>query len=372
MPTGSTLYWIGTPRHFLIAAGMAVGHADVSDSHLLLTSAQDYVDGIRAVLDRWSASPFSHTLIIRPGRPGSSLLANRIRAARSAARYHRMATEAEYSEVRVFSGTDTATQAYLYEVKRRSPTTKRVMLEDGGIFYNSQFIGGDVASEGYPRWKLIAGRIAYGPAWAAVKKNGIGEVIDEIHLTAPELARKQWTSLDLVKLPPDHLLRLSDTDLPSVYLSLFDCDAREMATVEAVFILSRSDGLLGDPKGYVETVDALLNAMRRRGLKVALKYHPKEPLPDYMGLRDKTGVVEIPRELPMELLFLVAADSLKFVLGDTSTALLAAPWMLPDCRSVSFVNMVNKLPELIYPNFEGFGVELIDSERDLEEMLISA
>ena len=368
----NTLYWIGTPRHFLIAAGMAVGGDDVSNSHLLLTSAQDYVDGIRVVLDRWSASPFSLTRIVRPNRPGNSLLANRIRAARAAARYRRMANGAEYSEVRVFSGTDIATQAYLYEIKRRSPATRRVMVEDGGIYYNDQFIGGDVAGESYPGWKMIAGRLLYGPAWAAVKKNGLGEVVDEIHLTAPELARKQLASLNLVKLPPDHLRRLSDTDLPGVYLSLFDCDAEELASVEFAVILSRSDGLLGDPKGYVETVAALLSAARRRGLKVALKYHPKEQARDYMGLRDETGVVEIPRELPMELLFLVGADSLKFVLGDTSSALIAAPWILPHCRAVSFVNMVNKLPELIYPNFEGFGVELIDSERDLEEMLISA
>ena len=218
----------------------------------------------------------------------------------------------------------------------------------------------------------MGGRILYGPAWVAAKKNGLGEFIDEIHLIAPDLAREQLVSLNLVKLSPDPLLSLIESDLPGVYFSLFDCNVHELASIEVAFILSRSDGLLGNPRGYVETVNALMDSAMRRGFKVAIKYHPKEQLPDYMGLRDKVGIVEIPRELPMELLFLVNADSLKFVLGDTSSALIGAPWILPDCIAISFANMVNKLPDLLYPDFEKFGVRLIDSKRDLEELLLSA
>ena len=101
---------------------------------------------------------------------------------------------------------------------------------------------------------MIAGRLLYGPAWAAVKRNGLSEVVDEIHLMAPELARKQLTSLKLVKLHPDHLWRLSDTELPSIYFSLFDCDERELASIDIAIILSRSDGLLGDPEEYVDAI----------------------------------------------------------------------------------------------------------------------
>ena len=82
--------------------------------------------------------------------------------------------------------------------------------------------------------------------------------------------------------------------------------------------------------------------------------------------------IEIPRELPMELLFLANTTSLKFVLGDTSSALIGAPWILPGCTAISFVNMVSKPPELIYPEFERFGVRLIDDEHDFEGLLLSA
>ena len=116
MSRRSTLYCIGTPRHFLIAAGMAVGEAEVSDCHLLITSGQGYVDGLLTVLDGWSASPFVETRVVPPYRRGNSLLINRIQAARAVARYRRMATDGAYSEIRVFPGTNIAVQAYLYEV----------------------------------------------------------------------------------------------------------------------------------------------------------------------------------------------------------------------------------------------------------------
>lgn len=372
MSNRSILYWIGTPRHFLIAAGMAVGDVRGSVSHLLLTSNQDYVDGLCTVLDNWSESPFSRTRVIRPSQRGNSLFVNRIRVARAVRRYRRMAMHDNYSEIRAFPGTDISAQAYLYEVKQRSPSTKRVVIEDGGIYYNNQFISSELEDDNYPMWKLLAGRMLYGPAWAAVKRSGLREVIDEIHLIAPKLARRQLASLNLVKLRPDVLWHLSDTDLPSIYLSLFDCDVQELSSIDVAFILSRSDGLLGDPKGYVRAVSSLVDVARRRGLKIALKYHPKERVPDYLGLREEAGVVEIPRELPMELLFLVTADNLRLVLGDTSSALIGAPWILPDCMAVSFVNMVNKQPELVYPEFERFGVRLIDNEHDLDGLLLCA
>ena len=370
MSTNNTLYWISTPRHFLMASGMAVGENDVSDSDLLLTSDFDYVDGIETVLNLWSDSPFSSTDIVRPNRRSQSVLVNRIQNIVTNARFRRMAHRAKYSEIRSFTGgTNPAAHAFLHEIKRHSPTTKRILVEDGGIYYNNQPIGDSGSGESYPKGRLMAGRLLYGRAWAAVKMNGISEVVDEIHMMNPELVRKDWASITPVKLSSDHLLCLSDTDLPEIYLSLFDCDFQEFATIEVAMILSRSDGLLGDPESYVKTINSLLEVVRKRGFKVALKYHPKEPIPDYLGLRDRTDIVEIPRDLPMELLFLVSSDRLKLVLGDTSTALLSAPWILPNCKVVSFVNMVNKLPELIYSDFGSFGVELMDSEHNLEEML---
>ena len=364
------LYWIGTPRHFLIAAGMASRGSEQCDSDLLLTSQQGYVSGIMDVLDSWSGNPFSHMRLVQIPRTKNPL-SRRLRLTKDISRYRRVARTQEFTEIRAFVATTYEAQAFLYEVRKRFPNTKRVMIEDGGIFYNTQFIGGDTAKKGYSRLKLLAGRAFYGAAWAAVKKNGIGEVIDEIHLIAPKLVRREWLSHNLVELSPDHLHQLAKTDLPEIYLQIAGCSIEELTDIECFVILSRSDGVASDLVKYVDTVNELLGMAKDQGLKIGAKYHPKEQERDYMMLGEKSWIVEMPRELPSELLFIVNSTNLQYVLGDTSTALLSGPWLLPKCAIISFADLVSKHSELIYPDFGGFGIDLISSASDFAERLIN-
>ncbi len=366
-----TLYWIGTPRHFLISAGMALADSRQSDAGLLLTSRYNYVKEIKKVLDEWAQSPFSFIKIIqRPAR--KNCLSRRLQIIRTNSFYRKFAYLHEFREIRAFAATSYAAQAFLYELRQCSPETKRIMVEDGGIFYNTQPLYGDIAGETYSRLKLLAGRLLYGRAWRAVKANGLHEIIDEIHLIAPELVRREWSSHKLVKLSPDPLRRLADTDLPSLYLRTYGSSVEKLEDIEFLIILSRSDGVENDLRGYVDRVNEILRIARKRGLRIAVKYHPKEEESDYMALAEKPWVTEIPRQLPIELLFVSNTRNLKFVLGDTSTALLSAPWLLPKLKSVSFANIVSKRPELIYPDFGGFGIDLIRSTRDLKEILLNA
>ena len=363
------LYWIGTPRHFLISAGMAFGSERESD--LLLTSNYDYVKGIRAILGEWTQSPFARFRSVQtPLRTNS--LSRRLQIIKDNSHYRKFARTHSFSEVRAFAATTYATQTFLYEIKQNLPGVRCVMVEDGGIFYNEQPLYGDAADENYSKLKLLAGRVLYGQAWRAVKANGIGEVIDEIHLISPELVREEWASLNLVKLPPSCLLQLSDSDLPDIYIRTASSSIEELRQIELAIILSRSDGVVGDLGEYVRTVNNLLAYARKSGLRTAVKYHPKEQEPDYLMLTDKPWVTEIPKQIPIELLFVVNPTNLKFVLGDTSTALLSVPWLLPECKAISFVHMVSKQPDLIYPDFGGFGIELIRDMHDFSEILIGS
>ena len=363
-----TLYWIGTPRHFIIAAGMALEHARESESHLLLTSRQSYVDGMASVLKEWRQSPFSRVDIVQESLK-ESWIASRLQTMKSISRFRRLARKCRFSRVRVFPATTHESQAFLYETGRRFPDTERSAIEDGGIYYNKQSIGGHVGTNGYGMVKLLAGRTLYGPAWKAALLDGIGAVIDSVHLVSPELVRHEFRSNNLVKLSPDHLLRLADTDLPFIYMRTVGANLEQFKGIELIVILSRTDGIGREIDSYVKTVNCLVDAARKHGLKTAIKYHPKESFNDYMGLADMPGIVEIPRHLPAELLFIINVDSLQLVLGDASTALLGAPWLLPNCQAASFVNMTDKRSELIPEDLSDFGIEKIGCLQDFEEIL---
>ena len=364
-----TLYWIGTPRHFLIAAGMALEEVHQFNPQLLLTSSQDYVNGIVTVLKEWTGKPFSRVWIIQSPDMKNRVM-ERLRLVKQISRYRKFARTHQFDHIQVFPATWLPAQAFLYEVKLLYPETKRKMIEDGGIYYNNQPIS-DIASQSYSRLKLLAGRILYGHAWRSVKAKGIGEVVDEIHLISPEHVRREWASCNLFKLSSSHLHRLANTDLPDIYLRMAGSCVEELKGIELAFILSRSDGIADGLTKYVNAVIDLLRIARKHGLRVGVKYHPKEKEADYMTFKDKSWVVEIPRHIPAELLFIVNPVNLRYVLGDTSTALLGVSWLLPNCRAVSFVDMVSKQPELIYPDFVGLGIELIRDAREFDEMLLN-
>lgn len=366
-----TLYWTGTPRHFLMSAGMALADPRPSDSDLLLTSKYHYVKAIQKVLDEWVQSPFSFVKIVQE-TIRTNAVSRLFQIIRSNASYRKFAHGHRFREIRSFQVHTHTARAFLYDLRQHSPETRRVMIEDGGLFYNTQPLYGDIAEETYSRLKLLAARVLYGRAWGAIKANGLREVIDEIHLIAPELVRGEWVSHKLVKLSPDPVRRLADTDLPGIYLRTAGSSVEKLADIEFLIILSKSDGIENDLRGYVGRVNELLRTARKRGLRIAVKYHPKEEESDYMALAEKSWVTEIPRQLPIELLFIINTRNLKFVLGDASTGILSASWLLPKCKSISFADMVSKRPELMYPDYSGFGIDLIRSAHDLEEMLLNA
>ena len=378
---GGTLYWIGTPRHFLIAAGLALENGE-SDSDLLLTSLLDLTphfdriaNVIQASLENWEASPFTNVNIVRHparNRAPSSRMGSIMNSLREQRQFRRLARRTELREVRMFNATSWRTQVFLYEIKRRFPRTRRVIIEDGGIFYNSQTIG-DVKDSSLWKWKSLARRLIYGRAWTDVldaRQNGrLDKIVEEIQMIAPELAREELSSVVRTKLSAEPLRRLADTELPRIYLEATGHSVSEFQDIDLCVILARTDSLIGEMSAYVQTVLNLLRAAAESGMKVAVKYHPKEPERDYMNLAEETWITELPREIPAELLFVINRDNLKFVLGDASSALLSAPWINPDCRTISFASMVDKRPDTIFPNFGGFGIQSVNSLDEFNHIL---
>ena len=369
------MYWIGTPRHFLIAAGMALESSE-SGSELLVTSRFDRIIGsVEATLENWETSPFANVNIVHlpdQNHVRSSRLGRAMDSLREQRQFRQLAQSAELREVRTFAATSWQTQVFLYEIKRRFPRTRRVMIEDGGIYYNSQTVG-DAKDSSLWKWKSLARRLIYGRAWMEIldlRENGrLDKVAEEIQMIAPELARRELVSLTRTKLSAEPLRRLAETELPRIYFESAERSVSEFQHIDLCVILARTDSIVGELSEYVQTVLNFLRIAVDNGMKVAVKYHPKEPERDYMNIAGETWIAEAPREIPAELLFIVNQDNLKFVLGDASSALLSAPWINPDCHTISFAPMVNKRPDTIFPNSEGFGIQEIHSVSEFNRIL---
>ena len=360
------LYWVGTPRHFLIAAALATAEAQCATAHLLVTTSYEYDQDFQRLLAEWQATPFSRVEFLHTRTQRYRLMALlqdvRIsRSVRSLTRRHR------FAEIRSFTLALHA-QSLLHDTLKRHPNTKRVVLEDGGIWYNGQAMPiGTGDGRGFRR---LLRDMTYGRAISASSASTIDAYVDQIFATRPELLRDELRSPKASALDAQPVLALRDTELPRLYCRASGCELAEIEGIQMLVVLSRSDGLDEPLAAYKSTVDDMLRVAAGRGLsKIAIKYHPKEPQDDYMALRGNAEIVEVPRRLPAELVLICSAPTLEYTLGDLSSTLISAPWLVPGCRTLSFADLVQKKAELRFDDLAAFDIESLASVDELDDIL---
>ena len=360
----NTLFMGSTPRNLLFSCGIALLDEGERTKHLFL-NAGSVNNGIsQSVLADWIRSPFVSVHYSEPYGTFSSRIARHVQIRHNIRTMRRYVKDEEISRVYVFSTVVAENQAALYASKRANASAWGVYVENGGVAYNSNTV------ESRSHLRRFGGILAYGKWWEDVGVNGRSRWVDEVQVAMPELVRPELRSSKLTKLSPDTLLRLRDHDLPYLYLRALSMKSSDIEQLQAVLAVAYSPGVENDIVEYRHIVNELLGILSRRGIRVGVKYHPRERETDYLGLADRPGVVVLPRALPMELIFILAPRQLRFIFGDISTVLLDARWLLDNPTIVSFAPMLKLDERLIYSNFKAFGVELVDRVSDIDEILI--
>ena len=330
----SDLYIATTPLTALIAAGLA--RAEGPGAALVLI--EDYDDAARwkRLFAGWRDTPFARF----------ELVAGRATAARAEAaiaqrglerriareRAKRALREQAFARLReidravlparVFVGNDrrpeTQFALHLAAGRRAKPG---VYLDDGLFTYLGDAHERPIAR----RIDQFIKRRLYGSWWQGLPLVGTSRFIGEARLAYPALAldtdpgrrrfalaRASFANRALARLARD-AWRVFVPESPR-----FRCDALLLLPHTRLFRGGAA------PQQRLRAVLARLGADRR----VAVKYHPREVERDPLGLAD-SGARLLPHGLPAELaLTRVARGGL--VLGEASTALLAARWLRED------------------------------------------
>jgi hypothetical protein len=115
-----------------------------------------------------------------------------------------------------------------------------------------------------------------------------------------------------------------------------------------------------------------------RGYDVAVKYHPRQIETDYLDVGRDPRVSLLPSGLPLEYVYILAAapatDSalsrrsgaaakadarpLQMVIGDVSTTLLTARWLVPDARVISLARPLGLLDPAIEELFAKLAISV--------------
>ncbi len=347
--SGPHVFFASSPRHVLIAAGVALSDAVEGDAHLYFIEhiPRADVEEWLEILAGWSESPFRS--VTRLGGDWRAALGDggtlpRFVAKRLVKSRLRRANRAlladDFSKLtpeKVWVGCDTyyESQLALSFAKRHRPGARGAYLEDGTAAYARTFREGRLSR--LLRLKRVgdlAKRLTYGSWWRGVRVQGTSPWIDEAWLAFPELAIADLAGKELHTLAPEAFSGAAFRGFAERAARAFGADPEALASTSLILVATRSTVARYVP-GYVESMRLLVSELVDSGVRVAVKLHPREPEPDFLSFRGQVGVDIVPGALPFELLLRLVRDPEPFVIGDISSALLSARWLRPDARVIA-------------------------------------
>lgn len=333
------LFIASTPMIALSCAGAALAHP--GHSRLILIEDFDLAERLQDLLQSWRDNPFEaivrlpgrhteHLLGARHDRRGVSGLFHRVRVKRRLRRQTLeaiRAIEAAFAPGEIWLGNDRKpeTQLALHLASHRVSRPVGRYLDDGLYTYL-----GDVRQRPLVRRvDAFVKRVAYGRWWQRAEQAGTTRWIAESWLVFPADARDRSPQRTRRALPRDWFARRAFLRLGLQAAKRFALDRKRLKTIALVLVLPHSNQLRANPK-LAGSLRTLLAERKVLGDRVAVKYHPRETEPDVGGLL-AGDVLALPALLPLELLLPLLPAGVQ-LLGEGSTALLAAQWLRPDIR----------------------------------------
>lgn len=331
------LFIASTPMIALACAGAALAHR--GRAHLVLIEDFDLAERLQRLLEGWRDNPFEtiirlpgrhteHVMGARDGGRGLRHFLHRVRVKRGLRAQTLRAIDAhdatlQPAEVWLANDRKPETQLALHRASSRAAQPVGHYLDDGLYSYL-----GDVRQRPLVRRiDALVKRLAYGRWWQRADHAGTTRWIAE-HWLAFVDECTPYPAQQCRELP-----RSWFDNRPLCRLGLraardFGLDRQALHRVGLVLVLPHSNQLRGDPGLLARLRDRVGDACRQ-GRQVAVKYHPRERDPDPAGLLAGGKVRALPTLLPLELLLPLLPSGVS-LLGEGSTALLAAHWLRPD------------------------------------------
>jgi len=329
---GRHVFLTQTVYHFTLAAGLAAQARRAGGSATALfirdfDRATEFLDAVRA----WPSSPFEQVVDLGAYDRNATRRARRRSSGRLADAIAGLGRSLAPAAVHVFNDRHEFAQQLLEAVAESHPQADRVCVEDGTASYSQYLFK--------PRNLLqrIERRWRYGRRWVDLVCLGTHPLVQQRVLLFPECAREELQRLGGLRAYPLEDLRGAGlAPLAATLAHALDYGPARLDGIEVIVAIASSN--YGQRvAGYRERLRELLAELRRRGLRVAWKYHPRELQPDFVGAREFYPDGEIPRGLPAEFVTLLADAQPRLLLVDFSTALLLSPRLNPAVRGAAFI-----------------------------------
>jgi hypothetical protein len=333
MTRDARIFHVQTPYQALQA--LALASEGQGARTLVMVPSHPSQSLILDALTSAAGSPFDtvHRLDAeRPSIPLPSSTARRISAAVNVRRLSRLVQNAD-GPVEVFTGNAQTVegQALVAAAARRRDGATAAVIEDGLLTYEKRAQPLAPAGLGARAASLVR-RVYLGPGASRPAGQLPYDLLDAVYVSVPDALRSEdWFGLPVRAIPPPAAVAGVLDALASAIVP-----ADEVArcrTLDALVVLPHSSLLSGAEA--VSAFSRLVEVLADRGLRVGLKYHPRDDQ-RYLAHLSRGEIVTMRPDIAVEFLFVLAGSALQWIVTDRTTAVVSGPRYCPAARTITF------------------------------------
>lgn len=179
-------------------------------------------------------------------------------------------------------------------------------------------------------------KITYGRWWKHPPTIGGSEWISGVYAAFPDLIHPLLKSKTVIPLQPLYKKASSVSIYCRLLSDYLSAPTNILSSLDCVLTLPH-ESIIEKIPGYQAAMSETLTLLTAQGLKVGVKYHPRNENPDILQAADMDNTLLIPHKIPFEALLPVLKDNI-IIIGDVSSTLINARWLKPEATLLSVMN----------------------------------
>ncbi|NRA42623.1 MAG: hypothetical protein HRU21_10010 [Pseudomonadales bacterium] len=353
MHSSNHLFFVSTPLHLLVSIAI-IDTENIQQAALIFIDQVPEKDNIYAeILDNWEQSPFcSIQIFYRSMRGNINKFLQRKKIFKQLANFIE-----SYRPSHIYVGNDRRIEfqyaMQLATVKGLAP--HGYYLDEGTFTY----VGRSASFRFSDRW-LDNGlkKLSYGWWWKHPATVGASAWIKTIYASYPDQIHPLLATKNVRHLNQQYW---SASRLKTFCQLLLDRYAAniDFSNFDLIMTLPHESIMQSNPS-YAQQCRDYLSTKISQGLRIAVKYHPRDQHIDGLQLAKLETVTILPALIPFEAMLPMLKPSVTIV-GDVSTALITAKLLRADAQVQAILAADATLPKEFAKLYQQIGVKCIEA-----------
>lgn len=356
----NNIFIASTPYHVILSCGLALENNN-HKNHLVII--EDFIKSTilyKNIMD-WEDGPFKSVILLEGNFSNNVNRSIKMIEKKNIKFLKKHIKKLNIDNSYVFNDSKPEAQALMHFLKKKSYKNKCFYVEDGSAAYAT------AKMKSYSSIKILSTKIKnklfFGFWWKYIQIHGTSKWIDEIKVIFPQYIKKELTNKRVSEISKDNLFMIKNTKWVYNYLNDLNFKLENIENYKVLLIIAHSSFTKKNDQ-YEIIIKKFVNYLNSIGINMMIKYHPREREKDFLKLRNKNNYI-LPNSFPIEFLYIINNKNLDVIIGDISTSLITAKWILKNKKIYSLYNYFkDNAPYGLYELFNKLNIKIIRNEND--------